>query len=186
MMTSNMGRSLLTLALAGALLIVQPTTGSAADTLFQGQHRGLSFTFVHQGEVVSQRSWPEVTAPSKFTMEIVLQQAGAELFLMVFDLNNRSGEWWLSEVMGFLFDPELEITSSLTAQGYETYEIRIPGGQGVYAQTEILLLAPGEAYRFTCYRCDDATTMDALQELVDSFSITSPLSLRGVSQEATP
>lgn len=169
MATNLVQRSLLALTLVGGLCIALPSMGGADEALFEASHRQLDFSFVHDGEVISQRDWPQVMSPRKFTMEVVLRQAGAELTLMVFDLQERSGDWWLSTVMGFLFQPELEITSGLTAQGYETYEIRIPGGHGVFAQTEVLVIAPAQAYRFTCYNCVDDATIDALHDLVDSF-----------------
>lgn len=186
MKNNLMERSLLALAISGALFCVHPGPALAEEVLFQGQHRTLTFSFVHEGDVVSQRDWPEVESPRKFTMEVVLQQAGAELFLMVFDLHDRTADWWLSEVMGFLFDPGLEVTSGLTAQGYEVYEIRIPGGHGVYAQTEVLLVAPGEAYRFTCYRCAENGALESFGRLLDSFSSGSPLGPDWGPREATP
>ena len=174
------------MAVLGGLCLALPTHGAAEESLFKGNHRQLSFSFVHEGEVISQRDWPEVTLPHKFTMEVVLQQAGAELILMVFDLQDRAGDWWLSEVMGFLFEPEVEITSGLTAHGYESYEMRIPGGHGVFAQTEVLLVAPGQAYRFTCHNCVDDGTLDALHRLVDSFVCSSLFAPSEMPPEATP
>jgi hypothetical protein len=186
MSTNTLERSLLCIALVSGLLLGPSAAANAEETFFQGRHRLLSFSFIHEGEVVSLQEWPEVTSPHKFTMEIVLRQAGAELILMVFDLQDQSGEWWLSQVMGFLFDPELSVVSSTSALGYELYEIQILGGQGVYAQTEILLLAPGEAYRFTCYRCENADTIDALYRLVDSFSGSNLSTPAAAYREATP
>jgi hypothetical protein len=186
MTTNLMVRSWLTVALVGGLLVGSSPIATAKENLFQGRHRQLSFSFVHEGELISSQEWPEVSSPNKFTMEIVLRQAGADLTLMVFDLQDQSSEWWLSQVMGFLFDPELTVVSSTSALGYEFYEIQIPGGHGVYAQTEILLLAPGGAYRFTCYRCEDSNAVDSLHRLIDSFLSSSLLMTATERHEATP
>ena len=65
------------IALVSGLLLGPSAAANAEETFFQGRHRLLSFSFIHEGEVVSLQEWPEVTSPHKFTMEIVLRQAGA-------------------------------------------------------------------------------------------------------------
>ncbi len=147
--------------------------GAGGESCYVGFHRHLDYSFRHNGTVTSEQRWEDVRSPRKFSQEVVLDLAGAELRLMVFDLAGETGEWWLSEVMGFLFDPDATVDSDLSAQGYEVYRIHIPGGQGIYPQTEVLLVGPGGAWRMTCIRCEELGALEPLQRIIDSFVATS-------------
>jgi hypothetical protein len=136
---------------------------------YDGFHRGVGYCFRHAGEVVSLREWDEVHSPGKFTQEVVIDWGAAQVFVMVFELGDRDGWWWLTEVMGFLFDPGLEVETEISAEGYEYYRIHHPAGPGAYEQTEVLLPADGAAFRLTCHRCKELGLEEAFSDLVDSF-----------------
>jgi hypothetical protein len=163
------------LAVAGILLLMvatlatRPSQGLAEERLFAAHHRTFSFSFLYTGNVASKRKWPQEMSPRKFTMEIVLNEAGAEMSIMVFALGDRSTDWWLAEVMGFLFVAEVSGHAALTAQGYESFELSIPGGHGVDQQTELLVAAHGVGFRITCLRCEAAGATEALRRLADSL-----------------
>ncbi len=152
-----------------APLTICPPGARAQERWFAANHGSLSFSFLHTGAVVAERQWPLEISPQKFSMEIVLNQGGADMIIMLFPLGDRTGDWWLAEVMGFLFVPEVSVQAQLTQQGYESYVLNIPGGHGVDQQTEMLIVMPGAGVRITCLKCQDAEASEHLSRLADSL-----------------
>lgn len=148
-----------------------PALEGTNGKMWYGEHRGIGISFLLPGLVMSQREWNGVDSPRKFSFELHLDVKGASVYFQVFDLDDKDGDWWLHEVMGFLFEPETTVSSEVTRTGYEVYCIDIPGGGGVYPQTELLLLGDGAAFRFTCIRCRETGAFPLLMEALDTFEM---------------
>jgi hypothetical protein len=115
------------------------------------------------------REWPEVTTPRKFTLEMAFDFPATQVLLHAFNLRGHSGDWWLAEVMAFLFEPEVAVEAGLTDRGDEVYYLTFPGGAGAYESTEALVLSDGAAYRFYCLRCRESGMLPLFERMVNSL-----------------
>lgn len=140
-------------------------------TSFRHVHRQADFSLEIPGTVARTEEWPEVSTPRKFSFEAEFEVTAARVYLHLFDLGEKDGAWWLSEVMGFLFEPEVDVEASVTANGYDLYVLDLPGGNGVFPQTEALVHTPRNAFRFICLRCDQPGARDEFRTLVDSLLV---------------
>ena len=129
------------------------------------------FSFEHRGRVLNEQIWPDIDTPRKFSLQLTMDLASSPVWFMSFDLQGQSGDWWLEEVMGFLFDPLLNITSDVTDQGYDIFIIEMPGGAGTDPQTEVLMPASGTAFRLTCHKCRINGAWDEFMSLVNSITM---------------
>jgi len=154
---------------ATGILTAQGVMADEPDAFWYGEPRGIALSFVLPGPITSQREWSAVDTPRKFFFELQLDVRGSQVYFQVFDLQDKDGDWWLNEVMGFLFEPETLVSSEVTRNGYDLISIDIPGGAGVYPQTELLLVGDGAAFRFTCIQCRETGALPVILQTLDSF-----------------
>ena len=159
------------ICLGGAPEMPVDSQETAAPTRFSAEHGGFQFFCDLPGALLSSRAWPDIDDPRKFSFELVAEAGKTQVFLHVFTLEGRSGDWWLEEVMGFLFQPEVTVRSDTTALGYEAYYLEFPGGHGAYPNTQVLIVAGNRGFRFTCPRCREFDAVRALQETCDSLAL---------------
>ena len=134
-------------------------------------HGPVLFSFEHKGRIVGEQVWTDVDTPRKFSLQLTMELASSPVWLMSFDLRGQSGNWWLEEVMGFLFDPMLDITSDVTDQGYDIFIVEMPGGAGTEPQTEVLMPGSGVSFRLTCFQCHRNGAWDDFMSLVNSITM---------------
>ena len=136
---------------------------------FSHLHRHIDFHVQVPALPVSTQEWPDVSTPRKFSYEAIFELAATRVHLHVYDLMKEDGAWWLEEVMAFLFVPEVKVESALTGSGYELHILDLPGGRGVYPQTEALVSTGHCAFRFICLRCDLPGAREQFLDLVNTI-----------------
>ncbi len=178
-------------ALVAALLLLVPAHALAGDgpvaaaagmsvpmeppgAPFARDHRGYGFSLEIPGPVEHEQIWPQVHNPRKFTLHAVFPAGRTFVYLFVFDLADRDADWWLSEVVGFLFESENLVSAGITEQGYDYYLLEMPGGGGAPPFTEALIMPPGGlAFRLTCQDCHRQSASAELDRMIDSLLVFS-------------
>jgi hypothetical protein len=149
-----------------------PPTADQPPSMFSRVHRDVGFSFEIPGTVEHEKSWPEVRNPRKFTLHAVFPAGRTFVYLFVFDLEDQDADWWLSEVVGFLFEPENLVSAGITREGYDYYLLEMPGGGGAPPFTEALVMTPDRlALRFTCQDCHRQAAFADLERMLDSLLV---------------
>jgi hypothetical protein len=136
----------------------------------------LGFSLNSRQPLLEERHWDHVDNPRKFVHQIVLRAGSSQLFVQYWPLEQRSSEWWMEAVMGFLFQPETTVYTDITSNGYDATTIFIPGGPQAQPETNVLVITPRAAFRFICPDCearkgsaDLAFAVDSLLSLEDAL-----------------
>jgi len=150
-------------------------SGQEQSTHFYREHATFGFSFELPGSFLDEEEWKDVKSPRKFTYQVTAESGNTRVYVHVFNLHDKEGDWWLSEVMGFLFEPEVSITTDLTKNGYELILLDFPGGHGVHPDTQALVVVEGCAFRFICPRCHELGGMEGLTLMYDSLDVVEDL-----------
>ncbi|MBM4353980.1 MAG: hypothetical protein FJ109_09345 [Deltaproteobacteria bacterium] len=135
-------------------------------------HNDIGFSFEIPAGVEHEQTWPAVRNPRKFTLHAVFPAGRTFIYLFVFDLMDQDAGWWLSEVVGFLFEPENLVSSDITREGYDYLLLEMPGGGGTPPFTEALVSTRGRlAFRFTCQDCHQLSASADLDRMLDSLLV---------------